>query len=187
MVETFRKLVSDVPTRIRRALQFSVVLVVAFLISLVVRKSGSYSTPIDGWGIDAFEIAVGVVCLSRFLNGTWRSSHSVARAFPLIFGAASLSWAIGDIALTVESLGGATPAVPSVADGFYIRFFPLCFVGLTAPSAVCSDSRSATLESASPSPTSSACSGHSCKRIRLRRESSAEPVLASRSRGSSSS
>jgi PAS domain S-box-containing protein len=130
MVETFRELASDIPARVRRALQVSLVLVVAYLIALVVRKSGSYSTPIDGWGVDALEIAVSTVCLSRFLNGTWRSTHSVARVFPLIFGAASLSWSVGDLALTVESLGGATPSVPSVADGFYIGVFPLCFTGL---------------------------------------------------------
>ena len=82
MVETFRELANDVPTRVRRALQVSLVLVAAYLIALVVRKSGSYSTPIEGSAIDAFEIVVSVVCLSRFLNGTWRSAHSVARAFP---------------------------------------------------------------------------------------------------------
>ena len=30
--------------------------------------------------------------------------------------------------LTVESLGGATPPTPSLADAFYVAFFPLCFV-----------------------------------------------------------
>jgi two-component system, sensor histidine kinase and response regulator len=130
MVETFRELASDVPSRVRWVFRVSLLLVVAYLISLVARSAGSYSTPIDGWGVDVFEIGVGAVCASRFLNGTWRSTHSVARVFPVIFGAASISWALGDVALTIESLGGATPSVPSVADGFYIGFFPLCFAGL---------------------------------------------------------
>ena len=45
-----------------------------------------------------------------------------------MLGAACISWALGDVALTIESLGGATASVPSVADGFYVGFFPLCFV-----------------------------------------------------------
>jgi len=130
MVETHREPASDVPISVRRALGVGFVLVVAYLISLVAREAGSSSTLIDGWGVNVFEIAVGVVCCSRFLTGTWRSHHSVARAFPLIFGIAAVSWALGDVALTLESLGGITPAVPSVADGFYICFFPLCFAGL---------------------------------------------------------
>ena len=114
----------------RWALGVGFVLVIAYLISLLARETGSDSTLIDGWGVNIFEIAVGVVCCSRFLTGAWRSHHSVARAFPLIFGVASVSWALGDVALTIESFGGATPAVPSVADGFYVCFFPLCFTGL---------------------------------------------------------
>jgi PAS domain S-box-containing protein len=130
VVETFRELVGDVPTRVRRTLQCGFILVAAYLISLVVRSSGSYWAPIDGWGVDAFEIVVGALCFSRFFDRNWRIMHSVARVFPLLFGVASLAWAFGDVALTVESLGGAAPSVPSVADGFYVGFFPLCFVGL---------------------------------------------------------
>jgi len=37
---------------------------------------------------------------------------------------------VGDVAITIESLGGATPSVPSVADGFYVMFFPLCYLSL---------------------------------------------------------
>jgi PAS domain S-box-containing protein len=32
--------------------------------------------------------------------------------------------------LTIESLGGASVPLPSVADGFYLGFFPLCYVAL---------------------------------------------------------
>src|ERR1019366_6046047 len=37
-------------------------------------------------------------------------------------------WALGDVVVTVESLGGATPSVPSLADGSYVWFFPLCYL-----------------------------------------------------------
>ena len=41
-----------------------------------------------------------------------------------------MAWGLGDVAVTAESLGGATPAVPSLADVFYIGFYPLCCWGL---------------------------------------------------------
>jgi PAS domain S-box-containing protein len=105
----------------------SATLVAAFLISLIVRRTGSYYTPIDGWGVDLFELLIGALCLRRYFESSWHSSQSIARMLPLVLGAACISWALGDAALTIESLGGATPSVPSVADGFYVCFFPLCY------------------------------------------------------------
>ena len=104
-------------------------MVFAFVVSLIVRPIGSYVTPVDGWGVNAFELLIGVLCLARYFEGSWRSSSSAARLFPLVMGVACLSWALGDIALTIESLGGANPPTPSVADGFYVCFFLLCFLG----------------------------------------------------------
>jgi len=107
-------------------------LVVAFLFSLVFRKAGSYYRPVDGWGVDVFELSMGVMCIRRYFETSWRSSRSAAQAFPLILGLACISWGLGDVALTVESFGGATPSVPSVADGFYVGFFPLCYLSIMA-------------------------------------------------------
>jgi two-component system, sensor histidine kinase and response regulator len=103
-------------------------LVVAFLVSLVVRPIGAYFAPLDGWGVDALELTMGALCVARYFEGSWRSSSSVARLFPLVMGVACIAWGLGDVAITVESLGGATPSVPSAADAFYVFFFPLCFV-----------------------------------------------------------
>ena len=44
-------------------------------------------------------------------------------------GVACITWALGDISTTIESLGGGSPPVPSVADGFFVAFFPLCYIG----------------------------------------------------------
>jgi PAS domain S-box-containing protein len=107
-------------------------LVVAFVVSLLARKAGSYYTAVDGWGVCLLELSLGVVCISRYFEGSWRSSQSAAKVFPLILGAACISWALGDVTLTIESLGGATPSVPSVADGFYVGFFPLCYLSIMA-------------------------------------------------------
>jgi len=105
-------------------------LVVAFVVSLIVRPTGSNIVPLDGWGVAAFEFTMGTLCLTRYFERTWRQSSAVARFFPLIMGVACISWAIGDFVLTAESLGGGTPPTPSLADLFYVGFFPLCFLGL---------------------------------------------------------
>ncbi len=104
-------------------------LVVALIVSLIVRPIGSYVTPVDGWGVDALELTMGALCIARYFQPSWRASTAVARVFPLVIGIACLSWGVGDVVLTIESLGGATPPVPSTADAFYFLFFPLCFVG----------------------------------------------------------
>src|ERR1700680_4136614 len=85
-------------------------LLAAYLGHLLFRRHDQYSSLIDGWLVAGFEIVVSVMCLARGL--LWRRGRGVA----LALGAALLSWSIGDLALTVESLGGATPPTPSVAD-----------------------------------------------------------------------
>jgi len=119
-----------VPTRVRWTLGIAGALVVAFLVSLIVRKTGSYNTLVDGWGISTFELTMGTICLARYFEGSWRASSPVARLFPLVMGVACISWALGDFVVTTESLGGATLSTPSVADAFYVGFFLVCFAGL---------------------------------------------------------
>ncbi len=103
-------------------------LLIAFLASLVLRRAGSYYVPVDGWGVDLFEVSMGALCMSRYFEASWQSSRSVTRVFPLVLGAGGILWGLGDVISTLESLGGVTPPVPSLADGFYVGFFPLCFV-----------------------------------------------------------
>jgi diguanylate cyclase (GGDEF)-like protein len=100
------------------------VLLVAYLLALLVAPAQAGSTLIGGWGVDAFELAASGLCLASCAR------RRSGRAVPLILGVALTSWSFGDLALTIESLGGATPAVPSVADGFYLVFFPLAYVAL---------------------------------------------------------
>ena len=103
-------------------------LIAAYFVSVALRHVGSYNAPIDGWGVDLFEISVGVLCMFRYWHGSWRNMRSVVAFFPLVLGAACIMWGFGDTALTIESLGGATPPTPSAADGFGLMFFPLCYV-----------------------------------------------------------
>ena len=119
-----------VDQRVRWTFRVSSVMVVAYLVSLILRRSGSYYTPVDGWGVDLFELGMGVLCIRRYFDRTWRSSPSAANVFPLVMGAACISWALGDVALTLETLGGATPSTLSAADAFYLAFYPLCFISI---------------------------------------------------------
>jgi methyl-accepting chemotaxis protein len=121
---------SPVPDGVRWAHYGAAFLLTAYFVSVALRHVGAYYAPIDGWGIDAFEVSVGVLCMLRYRHGSWRTVRSVTTPFPLILGAACIMWGFGDTALTIESLGGATPPTPSAADGFGLMFFPLCYLAL---------------------------------------------------------
>ncbi|MHB8233049.1 MAG: putative bifunctional diguanylate cyclase/phosphodiesterase [Solirubrobacteraceae bacterium] len=99
-------------------------LLLAYLGFLIARPASDSSTLIDGWGVAAFNVLAACLCIARGL--TRRSGRLV----PLTLGFSLLSWGLGDLALTIESLGGATPPTPSLADAFYLAFFPLAYVGI---------------------------------------------------------
>jgi diguanylate cyclase len=79
---------------------------------------------LNGWGVDGFEILVGCLCV--FKVATIRRG----RAIPLLLGLGLLCWAVGDVVLTIQSLGGATPPSPSLADAFYVMFYPVTYAAL---------------------------------------------------------
>jgi diguanylate cyclase len=105
---------------------FSVVgvLLVAYLVSLLLRPTGSNWTWLDGWSVCAVELGASALCIGR---GLVRRPGRVAA---VVLGISLLMWTLGDIALTVESLGGATPPAPSVADAFYLAFYPFAYVAV---------------------------------------------------------
>jgi PAS domain S-box-containing protein len=96
----------------------------AYLAFLILRHSWNFSPWLDGWLVIAFELAASLLCLSRVIGK--RKHWRVA----LIMGLACMSWTAGDLALTLESLGGGSPPVPSVADIFYLGFFPLALTAI---------------------------------------------------------
>lgn len=106
-------------------------LVVAFLLSLILRKVGSNYAPVDGWGVDFFELSAGAMCIARYFSRPWRSSRSVPTAFPLVLGIGCCAWGLGDLILTIESVSGQNPSPPSLVDASYIWFFPLCYISLS--------------------------------------------------------
>jgi diguanylate cyclase (GGDEF)-like protein len=97
-------------------------LLLGYLVSLIVRGPGRPSEPLDGWSVNGFELVAAALCIVR--GFTRRSGRAVA----LTLGFGLLTWASGDITLTLESLGGVTPSTPSLADVFYLGFYPLTYV-----------------------------------------------------------
>ncbi|HWE55076.1 MAG TPA: response regulator [Acidimicrobiales bacterium] len=112
---------------INAALVGSAVLVAVYSVSLIVRATGAYFGPVDGWGVGAFELVISLLCAARWFAPDWKRSGLTS---PLVIGLAGVSWAVGDLVLSWESLGGASPADPSWADLFWVGFFPLCYFGL---------------------------------------------------------
>ncbi len=96
----------------------------AYLASVIIRPASDSWPWLDNWGVGAFEVAASALCFARAF--TVRRGRSI----PLALGGALLAWAAGDLALSAESLGGATPPTPSLADAFYLCFYPLAYVGI---------------------------------------------------------
>ena len=98
--------------------------VVAYLASVVLRGPDSYWTWLDGWVVCGIELVASGLCISRaFVKRPGR----IVAAF---LGVALLSWTVGDVVLTVQAIGGGTPPSPSLADVFYIGFYPFAFVAV---------------------------------------------------------
>jgi diguanylate cyclase (GGDEF)-like protein len=98
------------------------VLLLGFLASLIVRGPDQSSRLLDGWLVAGFEMAAAALCIARGLT------RRPGRAVALTLGFGLVMWSLGDFALTVESRGGVTPAAPSLADVFYLGFYPLAYV-----------------------------------------------------------
>lgn len=97
------------------------ILLLAYLGWLI---SGNSSTPINGWGVSAFEIVGGALCIASGLR------RRATRWVPIILGAALMGWAIGHLAETIETLGGATPSEAPLYDAFQLSFYPLAYVAI---------------------------------------------------------
>jgi methyl-accepting chemotaxis protein len=100
------------------------VVVIAYAISLMVRANGETWTWLDGWGVSGFELLASVLVLIRGLTSP------ADRKFTLWLGLGCTAWALGDFAMTYESLGGASPPTPSLANYLWVAFFPLAYIGV---------------------------------------------------------
>jgi PAS domain S-box-containing protein len=96
------------------------VLLAGYLACLIIIPTASW---LDGWHI-GLEFAASSLCIGAAFR------HPRGREVALVLGVACLSWTLGDLLLKLESLGGATPPSPSLADAFYVGFYPLALVAL---------------------------------------------------------
>jgi methyl-accepting chemotaxis protein len=99
-------------------------LLFAYAVSLLVRPNGETWTWLDGWGTAAFELSLTALVFARAL------AVPRDKSIGLMLGFGMAAWALGDFAMTIESLGGATPPTPSAADVFWAGFFPFAYVGV---------------------------------------------------------
>src|SRR5271170_1836733 len=97
-------------------------LLVAYMISLIVRNPDQQWLWLDGWVLTCFELLVTGMCLYK---GRLRRP---GRAVPLTLGLALLCWTLGDFVLSWESIGGKNPPTPSGADALYLLFYPLAYI-----------------------------------------------------------
>jgi diguanylate cyclase (GGDEF)-like protein len=95
-----------------------------YLTSLIVLPEDRSWPMFNDWAVAGFEIGGALLCLAR----GWQRGNR--RAVSVTLGLALLMWALGDLVLTVESLGGREPATPSFADICWLAFFPFCYVAL---------------------------------------------------------
>jgi methyl-accepting chemotaxis protein len=97
----------------------------SYVVDLVTSgPEGSYPTWLSGWGVDAFELLAGLLIVGC---GVTRPR---LRRPALLIGVAACSWALGDFAMTVETLNGATAATISPANFLWAGFYPLAYIGV---------------------------------------------------------
>jgi diguanylate cyclase (GGDEF)-like protein len=99
-------------------------LLAAYVVSLMVRPPDDTWPLIDGWGVAVYEVVLAGLLLARGFN------RLPGRAIPLVLGAAVLAWALGDVTLTWESGGTGNATAPTVADAFYVCFYPLAYAAI---------------------------------------------------------
>jgi diguanylate cyclase len=100
-------------------------LLTAYIISVLVRPPGDTWPWIDGWGVAGYEVVLAGLLLARGF------SRLPGRAVPLVLGSAVTAWALGDVVLNWETAGGtAAVANPSLADAFYVSFYPLFYAAV---------------------------------------------------------
>lgn len=99
------------------------VLLVAYVISEIVRPDGVQWPAIDNWAVAAFELVASALCIARGLV----AKHARQRLLPVLLGLGLLSWSLGDV---VVALYKGAPPSPGLDDAFYIAFYPLTYVAL---------------------------------------------------------
>ena len=96
----------------------------AFVVMFAAFPKSGQSFLFTNWAIDGFEVVVALLCLARALTG------GPLRPVAIALGAGLLSWSLGDVLWSAETIGGGNPPTPSPADLFYLLFYPLACVAI---------------------------------------------------------
>ncbi|HTU84685.1 MAG TPA: methyl-accepting chemotaxis protein [Solirubrobacteraceae bacterium] len=99
-------------------------ILIGYSVSLVVRANGSNATWLDGWGVSSFELLASLLVLVR------AAVSPRDRRFCLALGVGGCLWALGDFAMTYETIHNANPPTPVLANYLWAGFFPLAYVGV---------------------------------------------------------
>jgi diguanylate cyclase len=111
-------------TAVLTVFALSSVVVIAYLVSVGLRETNSYWTWLDGWVVCGVELVACGLCLARTFV------KRPGRLTALFLGVSLLSWTIGDVVLTIQSIGGTKPPSLSAANFFYIGFYPFAVVAV---------------------------------------------------------
>ena len=106
------------------AVVFAGLVLYALHVGVGVGTGPAMSTLFDGWLSSFLVLAGGVGVLARVVL-----VREERLAWSLI-GAGALAWAIGDIYWWLALSGRTEVPVPSIADAFYLAFYPLLYAGL---------------------------------------------------------
>ena len=99
--------------------------VVGYLATLILRPGDASWPLLDSWGVAGFELTAASLCLIGALL-----QRGPGHRFAFILGLALLSWATGDLLLAGEAWLGPPSAPPTVADLFYLGFYPFAYAGI---------------------------------------------------------
>ncbi len=101
------------------------ILLAAYVVTALLRSSGQVYPWLDRYGVAGFGFAAAAVCL-------WRAhTHALNRGAVTFLGLALVSWSTGELLASILALSGAETATPSIADVFFLLFYPLTYVALT--------------------------------------------------------
>jgi two-component system cell cycle response regulator len=96
----------------------------AYVANLALRFSGpSADRLFDDVGYNAAMLGAAIALILR------AATRTRDRTAMLLLAAGLTSWALGDLTYTLLYGGGEAP-YPSISDGLYLAFFPLCYAGL---------------------------------------------------------
>lgn len=98
---------------------------VGYLASLILRPAEVSWPLLDNWAVAAFELTAASLCLIGALR-----HRGAGHTFAFVLGGALLSWATGDLLLAGESWLGPAVTPPTVADVFYLGFYPFAYAGI---------------------------------------------------------